>query len=77
MTNTALLKAKIILNNDTVQGLAAHLGKNRQNLSKKINGKQEFKQSEIAKIAERYNLSFEELKAIFLTDYSFGEELMM
>ena len=66
MTNTRLLKAKMILNNDTVNELAKYLGINRQNASIKINGKRDFKQSEIAKIAKRYELDSAEVKAIFL-----------
>lgn len=68
MTNTRLLKAKMILNGDTVIELAKCLGVNRQNISVKINGKREFKQSEIAKIVKRYNLSFDEVVAIFLSE---------
>ena len=68
MTNTRLLKAKMILNNDTVSDLAKCLGINRQNASIKINGKRDFKQSEIAKIITRYNLTFDEVKDIFLND---------
>ena len=66
MTNTRLLKAKMVLNDDTVSKLADCLGVNRQNMSLKLNGKREFKQSEIAKIAKRYRLTFQELKEIFL-----------
>ena len=66
MTNTVLLKAKMILNHDTVSSLADYLGINRQNVSVKINGKRDFKQGEIAKIAERYNLTSEEVTEIFL-----------
>lgn len=65
MTNTVMLKAKMILNHDTVLELANFLGLNRQNLSAKINGKREFKQSEIGKIAFRYDLTYDEMKEIF------------
>lgn len=65
MTNTVMLKAKMVLNHDTVLGLANFLGLNRQSLSAKINGRTEFKQSEIGKIACRYNLTYDEIKAIF------------
>ena len=68
MTNTKLLKAKMILNGDTIQTLADSLGINRQNASIKINGKREFKQLEIAKISRRYKLSYEELESIFFSD---------
>lgn len=65
MTNTRLLKAKMVLFGDTVSTLAQALGINRQNASVKINGKRDFKQTEIAKIVERYKLSFEDMMAIF------------
>ena len=76
-TNTALLKSKMVLNCDTTIALAECLGLNRQNLSIKVNGKREFKQSEIAKIIRRYNLKDEEIRAIFWDDYDFEEEVMM
>lgn len=66
MTNTTLLRIQMILHNDSVASLAECLGLNRQSVSNKIKGKREFKQSEIAKIAERYSLTLEEVKEIFL-----------
>lgn len=75
-TNTRLLKSKMVLNNDTTIALAEYLGVNRQNVSVKVNGKREFKQSEIAKIIRRYNLSDQEIRAIFWDDYDFGEVLI-
>ena len=67
VTNTKLLKAKMILNGDTIQTLADCLGINRQNASIKINGKREFKQLEIAMIVKRYKLSYEEIESIFFS----------
>lgn len=66
MTNTKLLKAKMVMHGDTVSSLAESIGVNRQNMSMKLNGKRDFKQSEIAKIAKLYRLTFQELKEIFL-----------
>ena len=65
-TNTKVLKSKMVLHGDTVQSLADYIGVNRQNASLKINGKREFKQTEIALIACRYKLTCEELLNIFL-----------
>lgn len=65
MTNTRLLKAKMVLNGDTISTLAAALGINRQNASIKINGKRDFKQREIMLIAMRYKLTGGEFVAIF------------
>lgn len=69
MTNTKLLKSKMVLNGDTVSSLAESIGVNRQNMSLKLNGKRDFKQSEIAKIAKRYRLTYQELKEIFLEGF--------
>ena len=75
-TNTALLKSKMVLHNDTMIALADYLGLNRQNASAKVNGKREFKQSEIAKIIRRYKLTDREVRAIFWDGFEFGEEVM-
>ena len=65
LTNTRLLKAKMVLFGDTISTLAAAIGINRQNASIKVNGKRDFKQNEILKIAKRYKLTTEEVAAIF------------
>lgn len=75
-TNTALLKSKMVLNNDTTIALAKCLGLNRQNVSAKVNGRRDFKQTEIAKIIKRYNLTDNEIRAIFWDDYEFGEDVL-
>lgn len=75
-TNTALLKSKMVLNNDTTIALAGYLGVNRQNASAKINARRDFKQSEIAKIIKRYNLTDKEIRAIFWDDYDFEEDVL-
>ena len=67
-TNTKLLKCKMILNNDTTVTLASYLGLNRVNVSAKINGKREFKQSEIAKIISKYKLTYDEMNEIFFKE---------
>ena len=67
VTNTKLLKAKMVLNGDTIQTLADCLGINRQNASIKINGKREFRQLEIATIVKRYKLTYEEIDSIFFS----------
>ena len=67
MTNTTLLKAIMILHNDSTSSFAKHIGINRQNASKKINGKSDFKQSEIVKITNLYNLTDSEIRNIFLS----------
>jgi hypothetical protein len=72
-TNTVLLKSIMILNSDTVQALALSLGANRQNISAKLNGKRDFKQSEINKIIARYNLSDTQIRAIFFNNDDYKE----
>ena len=74
MTNTRLLKAKMVLNGDTIQTFANSIGVNRQNASIKINGKRDFKQSEMKKIAMRYNLTCAEFVAIFFDEGGFTNE---
>lgn len=76
-TNTALLKSKMVLNGDTTIALAKCLGVNRQNISVKLNGRRDFKQTEIAKIIRRYNLTDNEIRAIFWDDYEFGEDVLV
>ncbi len=68
MTNKNLLKSKMALHNDTMQSLADYLGIARSYVSGKLNGKWEFKQSEIMKIIERYNLTNDEIMQIFFED---------
>lgn len=51
---------------DTQSELARALGVTESTLSWKINGKAEFKQSEIKAIAARYDLTAEEIKSMFL-----------
>lgn len=67
MTDTKLLKATMILKNDTVSALAEAIGTKRQALSCKINNKREFKQHEIASIASRYKLTGEQIIEIFFS----------
>ena len=50
---------------DTQEEVAKYLGITQSTLSWKINGKAEFKQSEIKSLAERYLLSPEEIAEVF------------
>lgn len=61
-----LLKQKMVDNNDTMKVLAQVLDIAPNTLYKKMQGTvQEFTQTEILKIAERYDLTAEEIKDIF------------
>lgn len=56
----------MVLHGDGNKELAEYLGISEQSVSAKINENgTEFKQGEIAKIIERYNLTAEQIEAIF------------
>lgn len=64
--NKARLKSVMALHGDKNKDLAEFLEISEQSVSSKINENgTEFKQGEIKKITERYNLSPEEMTAIF------------
>ena len=64
--NGTLLKSIMVLHGDTIRDLAEFLAKTPQSISDKINERgTEFKQGEIAAIKDRYNLSAEQVEAIF------------
>lgn len=65
--NSAKLKSIMVLNRDTAGDLAEAIGVSSQRFSAKINEKDgaEFNQGEIMKIKVRYNLSPDEVDAIF------------
>lgn len=60
-----LFKSKMALNGDDIESLSEFLGVSRQTLSAKINGKYQFKQNEITKIAARWNLTPEDVYEVF------------
>ena len=64
-TNTNELKAEIARHGDTMITLAEKLDISTVSLSLKVNGKRDFKQREIAKIKDIYNLSNDRADAIF------------
>ena len=68
MTNTNLLKSKMVAagDEDFVKVIAELLLCSRATASKKLKGLLQFTQGEIAVIAERYNLSADEIKEIFI-----------
>lgn len=63
--NTQLLKSRMVLVKDTLADLSEILGITPGTLSNKINGKSEFTQAEIGKIAEHYQLTGDEIKEMF------------
>lgn len=68
MTDTNLLKSKMIAvgHENFVECLASLLKISRTTASKKLNGLTDFDQTDIAIIADRYNLTAEEIKKIFV-----------
>ena len=67
--NKTKLKSVMALHGDTNKDLADELGLTEQSVSCKINENgTEFKQGEIKRIKNRYNLSPEEVDAIFFDD---------
>lgn len=66
--NKKLLRSIMALHGDTNKDLAEMLGISEQSVSGKLNEKgTEFKQGEIAKIKDRYNLSPKQVESIFFT----------
>ena len=64
--NKELLRSIMVLHGETNKDLADLLGISEQSVSGKINEKgTEFKQGEIAKIKDHYNLSPEQVESIF------------
>jgi transcriptional regulator with XRE-family HTH domain len=63
--NTNELKAVMKRHDDTQEKLAEVLGLQVSGVSERVNGKIEFRRSEINAIRERYNLSAEETIKIF------------
>ena len=67
--NSKLLRSIMVLHNDTNKTLADFLGKSEQTVCNKINENgTEFTQGEIAMITKKYNLSAEQIFAIFFAD---------
>ncbi len=66
--NTAALKSVIVRNNENQARLAEILEINLSALNARINGKMDFRRSEINKIREHYHLSPEETIEIFFND---------
>lgn len=63
--NKPLIRAIIVKNNDTQDRLAEALNLSRSAISNRINGKIDFRLSEINCIRLRYNLSAKEVVDIF------------
>ena len=67
--NSKLLRSLMTLHGDTNATLAKYLGITEQSVCNKINENgTEFKQGEIAKIKERYNLDSDMVDRIFFTN---------
>lgn len=66
--NSRLFKALMVMHDDTNASLAESLGITEQSICNKVNENgTEFKQGEIAKIKERWNLSADMVDRIFFS----------
>lgn len=64
--NKNMLRSIMVLHGDTNKDLAACIGKSEQTVTNKINENgTEFVKHEIKAIAERYNLTAEQIRLIF------------
>lgn len=70
MTHTNLLKAKMVLSGERnfIEAIAAVLNCSRATASAKLNGKAPFNQIEIRKLAEKYDMTAEEVMVIFILE---------
>ena len=66
--NKPLMKSILARNNDTQNSLAELLGLPQSAVSNRINGKVDFKLSEITRIRDRYKLTAEETVDVFFTE---------
>lgn len=66
--NTCEMKAIMKRNDDTQEKLAEFMNMEVSSINSRINGKIEFRASEIVKIKKRYNMSLEEIDKIFFND---------
>lgn len=75
MTNTNILKSKMVMKGDEnyIQCLADFLDISRTTASKKLNGEKDFNQSEITKLAFKYELSACDIKEIFCMELKQSE----
>lgn len=65
--NSNNMKAAMAKNDDTQEKLAEYLGMQVSGINARINGKIEFRRSEINAIRERYHLTAEETIEIFFS----------
>jgi hypothetical protein len=64
--NSNLLKSVMLYHGDTIKDIAEFLDLSETSVCNKINERgTEFKQGEIAKIRDRYNLSADQVESIF------------
>lgn len=69
LMNSVLFRSIMVLNQDTNKKLAEFLNCSEQTVCNKINENgTEFRQGEIAMIKKRYNLTAEQVTAIFFAD---------
>ena len=72
--NTSLFKMYMIKNHETQLSMAQFLGLPQSAISARINGKTDFRQSEIKMIKKRWNLTDQETVDIFFNDEVSAED---
>lgn len=67
LVDKRLFKSKMYLYGDNGKSLATYLGITQATVSRCLNGRSEFTQSQIGRIKDRYELTAEEVEDIFFT----------
>lgn len=67
LVDKRLFKSKMYLYGDNGKSLAKYLGITQATVSRCLNGRAEFTQSQIGRIKDRYELTAEEVEDIFFT----------
>lgn len=73
MTNVNYLQALMIYRKDNVAKLCRETGKQESNFGAKVKGRKEFRQSDIALLIGRYNLTPEQVFTIFFPEFADGK----
>lgn len=73
MTNVNYLKALMIYRKDNIRRLCKDTGKQESNFGMKLRGQKEFRQSDMALLIERYNMTPEQVFLAFFPELYHGE----
>lgn len=73
MTNVNYLKALMIYRKDNIRRLCKETGRQPSNFGMKLRGQKEFRQSDMALLIERYNMTPEQVIVAFFPELYKGE----